>query len=284
MGTVRIRHYRIRKGRGYWEPTARMKAIGFRLTPLGPDGPEAWLKAERLNCQWDQTRKDGAEVETYGHGTLGWLHEQYRTMGAWAKKEVRTREEWELAWDVIKPVFADLPVGAIDFKACDTFYTELGKAYTLHKQHRVFKIFRALMEVAIGFQLIDTNPTHRIENTAPKSRKAIWSDAEAAQLRDIAWEMGYRGLSVAIAVAYDTQMAPVDVRLLTLAVRVQHSQGVYFETARAKTHRKVIATLSKETEALLDRYLAGLAIFIPRDQPFIRNRLRPRVFKGHAGR
>lgn len=43
-------------------------------------------------------------------------------------------------------------------------------------------------------------------------------------------------------------------------------------TARAKTRRKVIATLSKETETLLDRYLAGLGIVIPRDQPFIRNR------------
>ena len=71
-------------------------------------------------------------------------------MGVWTNKEVRTREEWELAWNIIKPVFADLPVSKIDFPTCDTFYTELGKRYTLHKQHRVFKIFRALMEVAIG--------------------------------------------------------------------------------------------------------------------------------------
>ena len=137
---------------------------------------------------------------------------------------------------------------SINFQACDAFYTELGKAYSLHKQHRIFKIFRALMEVAIGFQLIDTNPTYKIANSAPRGRKAIWFEAEVAQLRDTAWNIGYRGLAVAIAIAYDTQMAPVDVRLFTLAIRRAHDRdGVYFETARTKTARDVIATISKQT-------------------------------------
>ena len=181
MGRVRIRHYRVRKGRGYWEPTATMKAAGFRLMPLGPDGPEAWAKAERLNDEWDKHRESGGKAAVYANGTLGWLFDQYRTMGVWAKKEVRTREEWELAWEVIRPVFADVRVELIDFPACDAFYTGLGERFSLHKQHRVFKIFRALMEVAIGFQLIDTNPTHKIANTAPKGRKEIWSEARGCR-------------------------------------------------------------------------------------------------------
>ena len=272
MGTVRIRHYRVRKGRGYWEPTAKMKALGFRVSPLGPDGPEAWAKAERLNSEWDLARKSGTPVATYEHGTLGWLHQKYRTMDVWAKKEARTREEWDLAWRVIQPVFADVRADAIDFPACDAFYTELGRAFSLHKQHRVFKIFRALLEVAIGFRLIAANPTHKIANSAPKGRKAIWYEDEVATLRDRAWEMGYRGLAVAIAIAYDTQMAPVDVRQLTGSMRVTDGQGVYFETARAKTSRDVIATLSNDTVARIDAYIAGLGFSLPPDQPFIRNR------------
>jgi len=277
MGTVRIRHYRVRKGRGYWEPTAKMKAAGFRVTPLGPNGPDAWAKAEQLNAEWDKTRAgDGAAVETFHEGTLGWLFHRYRELGVWEKKAVRTREEWELAWSVIKPVFGDVPVKSIDFPACDMFYVKLGERYSLHKKHRVFKIFRALLEVAIGFQLIDTNPTHKIANSAPKGRKAIWYENEINHLRDKAWELGYSGLAVAIAVAYDTQMAPVDVRLLTPEMRARDAHGSYFKTARAKTERDVIATLSIATEKLLDRYLASLGCVIPRDQPFIRNR------SGHA--
>ncbi len=264
MGSVRIRHYRIRKGRGYWEPTAQMKAAGFRLMPVGPDGPEAWARAERLNREWDAARKGLTEEET--------LRSTPRSAGsslntaAWAcglQKRPRTREEWELAWRVIEPVFADVRTGAIDFPACDTFYAELGRAFSLHKQHRVFKIFRALLEVAIGFRLITTNPTHKIANSAPKGRKAIWYDAEVDKLRAAAWEMGYRGLAVAVAIAYDTQMAPVDVRKLTLGMRRPDAHGVYFETARAKTNREVIATLSKEPESLLEQYLANLGFTLP---------------------
>jgi hypothetical protein len=77
---------------------------------------------------------------------------------------------------------------------------------------------------------------------------------------------------VAIAIAYDTQLAPIDVRLLTTRMRVVDHEGVYFETARAKTGRKALATISKDTELLVERYLTGLPFAVPADEPFIRNR------------
>jgi hypothetical protein len=56
MGKVRIRHYRIRKGRAYWEPAPKMRAVGFKVIALGPDGPDAWKQAERMNAEWDKAR------------------------------------------------------------------------------------------------------------------------------------------------------------------------------------------------------------------------------------
>ena len=241
VGTVRIRLYRVRKGRGYWEPTARMKAAGFRLTALGPDGPEAWGQAERLNAAWDKARRNDSRAASFEPDTLGWLFEQYRHTGVWAAKAPRTREEWELAWRTIGPVFGDLLVAKINFRACDAFYTELGKTFSLHGKHRVFKILRALLEVAIAFQLIGENPTHRIANSAPKGRSAIWYETEVTALRDKAWDMGFHGLSVAIAVCYDTAMAPVDVRLLTLAMQRRQNRDV-----TSKRHvRRPLATSSR---------------------------------------
>jgi hypothetical protein len=263
MGKVRIRHYRIRKGRAYWEPTAKMKAVGFQVIALGPNGSDA---------EWDKARAARCAVEVYEQGTVGWLFDEYRKMGVWRRKEARIREEWEAAWTIIKPVFADVLVSEINILACDEFYTGLEKKFSLHKKHRVFKIFRALLEVAIGFKLISTNPTHKIANSAPKGRSAIWAEPEIASLRNKAWDLGDHGLAVAIAVAHDTQLAPVDVRLLTLGMRARDGQGVYFETARAKTGRKALATISKGTELLIERYLADLVFVLPADQPFIRNR------------
>jgi hypothetical protein len=227
-----------------------------------------------MNAEWDKARTSGNAVEHYERGTVGWLFREYRKMGVWGKKEPRTREEWEAAWTVIKPVFADVLVSEIDFPACDEFYAGLVKKFSLHKKHRVFKIFRARLEIAIVFGLICKNPSLKIANTAPKGRSAIWSEPEIVALRDKAWELGYRGLAVAIAVAHDTQLSPVDVRGLTLGMRAADRHGVYFETSlsSAKTSRKALATISKATELLIARYLAGLAFVLPADQPFIRNR------------
>jgi hypothetical protein len=249
-----------------------MKARGFRVLPLGPDGPEAWEKAEKLNAQWDAERKGQAAKRTWPDGTLGWLFDQYRKTNEWARKKPRTREEWDLAWKVIEPVFADIPVASIDYPTCDAFYAELDRSFSLHKKHRVFKILRALLEIGIAFKLIKENPTHRIANSAPAGRKEIWYEPEVKALIAKAKELGYRGLALAIAIAYDTQMQPVDVRQLTLAMKRRDENGVWFETKRGKTERDVYATLSKETEEHLNCYLAELPFAVPDDQPFIRNR------------
>jgi hypothetical protein len=262
-----------------------MRPFGFKVMALGPDGPEAWAKAERMNAEWDKARAAGASaVEHYERDTLGWLYHEYRKTGVWGKKEPRTREEWEDAWTVIKHAFADQQVADIDFSSCDSFYTGLEKAFSLHRRHHIFKIFRALHEIAIVFGLISKNPSLKIANTAPKGRSEIWSEPEIVALRGRAWDLGYHGLAVAIAVAHDTQLSPVDVRGLTLGMRRTDSQGVYFETSRAKTSRKAFATISKATELLIERYLAGLAFVLPVDQPFIRNRSGHVYTNGHARR
>jgi hypothetical protein len=38
----KIRHYVMKRGKGFWQPTKKMKALGFGPAPCGPDGPGAW--------------------------------------------------------------------------------------------------------------------------------------------------------------------------------------------------------------------------------------------------
>lgn len=143
---------------------------------------------------------------------------------------------------MIEPVFADIPVASIDYPARDAFHAELDRSFSLHKKHRVFKILRALFEIAKAFNLIKENPTSRIVNSAPAGRKEIWYEPEVKALIAEAKRQGYDGLSLAIAIAYDTQMQPGDVRQLTLAMKRRDENGVWFETKRGKTERDVYAT------------------------------------------
>ena len=80
-----------------------MRVAGFRLVPLETPDPDAWAHAERLNAQCTGGKRPSA----YRH-------------------RVTSRDV-----PPIKPVFADVPVAAIDFQSCDTFYTLLGERFSL---------------------------------------------------------------------------------------------------------------------------------------------------------
>ena len=60
MTRVKIRHYVVKGRKAFWQPTKKMKAAGFGPVPCGPDGPDAWARAEEWNRRWDQTRTGAA--------------------------------------------------------------------------------------------------------------------------------------------------------------------------------------------------------------------------------
>lgn len=276
MGTIKIRFLVIQKGRAYWQPTKTMRAAGFQRRPLGPPGPDAWAEAERLNAAWDASRRGQEQPSApVVPGSFRDVFDRYRRLGVWASKKPRTREEWIYVWGIIEPVWADVPMADVDAELVDRFYTRIHSAYSLHKAHRVMKIFRAMLEVGVAMKVITDNPTLIVENKAPAGRSQIWSQDEVMLLAACSWHCGFHGLSVAIRIAYDTQLSPVDVRLLTPAQRRADPGGTYFDTARAKSGKRALGTVSAETEALLDRYLAGLAaggITILDTAPLIRHR------------
>jgi hypothetical protein len=60
MGRVKIPYYVVVKGRGYWRPHPRMRALGFQIVRCGADGPEAWAIAAEWNARWQAVRKGDA--------------------------------------------------------------------------------------------------------------------------------------------------------------------------------------------------------------------------------
>jgi hypothetical protein len=121
---VKIRHYVVKRRKGFWQPTAKMKAVGFGSVPCGPDGPRAWAIAEEWNRRWDQTRtgmapspamasaqnlsfENSEELTVYPSRSLGEGFRKYRQTEEWARKAPRTREDWWRGWKRIKPIFGD---------------------------------------------------------------------------------------------------------------------------------------------------------------------------------
>ena len=84
--------------------------------------------------------------------------------------------------------------------------------------------------------------------------------------------MGYHGLAALLAVAWDTQLAPIDCRRLTPAQMIRSGQRVTFAVERAKTGAAALGTLCPRTQRLLAAYIDGLGAEPIPDAPLLRNR------------
>lgn len=263
MGKVKVRYYSVRKGRGYWQPTPAMRALGFRPMPCGPDGPSAWKRAEKLNAAWD-ARSDQTETqsaipqrETWPTGSIGEAFDVYRGTNEWAKKAPRTREDWERAWKYIKPIFGRFPPTLVTMPTISEWRQGIEDGVSLREAHRALKIWRALWKVmaALKYCDLEKDPSLAVVNTEPKGRNQTWTEGEAVRLVKRALRMRYYGLAAALACMWDGAVAPVDVRTLTLGQKRDDDKGTWFDIVRGKTGRDGVLTLSKRSEKLLRWYM-----------------------------
>ena len=113
MTRIKLRYYVIKRGKGFWQPTPKIKAHGFASVPCGVDGPDAWKIVEIWNNRWDAPRRgdvpspamaaatnlspdQAEELSIYPSRSLGEAFRRYRRTDEWQRKAPRTREDWWL--------------------------------------------------------------------------------------------------------------------------------------------------------------------------------------------
>lgn len=292
MGKVDIPYYVVRKGRGYWQPTRSMRALGFALARCGPDGPDAWRIAAEWNARWQAARRgetpppiastpgnlspeQAEEATVYPPRSLGEAFRRYRRTEEWrAGKKPATRTDWWRGWKRIKPVFGDVDPRTVTLEDISAWRCAIEDAVSRREAHRALKIWRALWKVsaAMGYCVRDEDPSLVVRNRAAKGRSTVWSEGEVVRLVKAAWRAGHRGLAAAMAVMWDTHLSPVDVRTLTAGQIARGPAGTTFFTARGKTGVPVGGVLSRRTARLLDVYLATLGATLHPDAQVFRTR------------
>jgi hypothetical protein len=142
---------------------------------------------------------------------------------------------------------------------CDpkTVTPELADTVSASEAHRLIKVWRALWKkmATFGFCELERDPSLLFANSAPAPRQAVWREGEIVRLVKVAWRQGYRGLAACMAVAWDSQLSPVDARTLKASQLQRDPIGWYFKLDRAKTGRGALATLSRRAERVLLAYM-----------------------------
>lgn len=276
MVDIRLKHYVVRKGRGYWLVTPKMRAYGFENVRCGVDGPGAWAVAKEWEERWQRARKglEAPRRKVYPKDSAGDGFERFRRTNEWQKKPPRTREDWDRGWAYIEPIFGDLPPARVSLEMLDQWYQRLTDRKGAGEAGRAMKTWRALYNVLAAMKLCPAgqDPSLAIRKTSVAGRTATWREGEAVRLVKAAWRAGYRGLACIIAIAWDTSFSPVDARTLTPDHAVAIGDDWAFRIGRGKTGEAAIGILSKRTQALVQAYLAGLPYDLIDHAPIFRTR------------
>lgn len=272
LAEIKLKHYVIRKGRhGYWVPTPKMRAMGFRLVPCGHDGPDAWATAAQWEHRYQHARKglEQAPKRVYPVGSIGDGFGRFRRTNEWEKKPKRTREDWERGWAFIEPIFGDNDPRTITFEMLDRWYARLIAAKGIGEAGRALKTWRALYNVLASLKLCTPghDPSLAIRKEGVKGRTQTWKEGEVVRLVKQAIRGGFGGLACIIAVAWDTGFAPIDSRTLTPAQAVTSGNDMAFAIDRAKTTEAAFGFVSRRTQRLVETYLASLAFDLHDDAP-----------------
>jgi hypothetical protein len=292
MGKIKLPYYTVVAGRGYWRPTRKMRGLGFHIVRCGPDGPGAWATAEEWNARWQAVRRgdspalldisklprDQAEATRYyPPGSVGAAFQVYIRTDEWAARAQLTRDKiWWPAWFRIREMWGDVAPDTITFTMMSKWRSMLVKKHGVDVAHKTIRVWRSLWKIMHGMKVARGNdPSTGIRNSSPNPRSQRWSEGEAVRLVKAAWRNGYRGLACIIAVAWDAQFSPVDIRTLAARHRVTSGGRLIFDRqadGRAKTGRPAIGTVSARTERLVTTYLASLQIDLHPDAILFRTR------------
>ena len=253
MTRIKLRYYVIKRGKGFWQPTPKIKAHGFASVPCGVDGPDAWKIVEIWNNRWDAARRgdvpspamaaatnlspdQAEELSIYPSRSLGEAFRRYRRTDEWQRKAPRTREDWWRAWRRIKPIFGDCDPRTVTLENLSAWRKAIQDTVSLREAHRAMKIWRAMWKVsaALGYCIRDADPSLGVRNTAAAGRSLTWTEGEAARLFKRAWRESYFGLAAAIAVAWDTQLSPGDVHALRASQLRRAASGAIFFAERGE--------------------------------------------------
>jgi hypothetical protein len=283
---VRPRYRVFKRGHWVWVPVRRMRKAGFDPVHLGAgyevDGVRYMSavdidRARALNTEWDRYRRGLPPLEPrpkYPSDSVGDGYERAMKLREQERKAkgIKWTTDWPRAWKWLEPLFGDADPKTVTPEQLLELRQLVASKVLDREAYQLIKTWRALWHkmATLGYCDKELDPSFLFTNPAPRPRKDVWSEGEAVRLVKQAWRSGYYGLAAVLAVAWDTQLWPVDVRGLSANQRRRDEKGTWFEVDRAKTGSDAFGTLSARTEYVLSGYLARIGVELV--GPIFRNR------------
>ena len=276
-------YYRPRNGRAFFElGRARAEKSGMRASyPLGKHGEDAKVYARELYneyCRAMMLPSTPPQVN-YKRGSLGHWFVRFKEKERFKKLSETTKKEYDDYWKYIGPALGNETLTKINPSQFERFHLAIEAEHGENVRWHTVKVARSIFNAAVKYHILERSPCLALQNTKPAPRTSYWLSQEVRHLISTAEQNGYVAMALGIRLAWETLMAPVDIRTLTLESLKNDGSGPYVETTRSKTGKPVYAVITKRLESDILAYAEALPVIIKPGTPFLRTTRSLAIYK-----
>lgn len=197
---VNIPYLRRKGGAYYWEPSRKVRALGFRAEPLGRDRGPAIDRALALNAQADEATRDTRSA-TPPAGTVARLVIQFQASERYKALSAGTRRDYDryLAW--VDEALGKLPAAALTRKVVKTYQGRIEAAKTRSVAAAAMRAFATFLSFVYDQGHLREHPGRQLGLAPAGERNTTWTDDQVRAFTEAALQEGYGSAALAVHMA-----------------------------------------------------------------------------------
>lgn len=252
MGEIRVKLPYVRqKASGlYWEPSRRLKALGFRPRALGSDIGKATVLATEINAEAELALSGEDATQPPREGSIKWLSAKFKLSRRWQKLAPATQRGYRQCLDRIETWAGDkfaVEITRRAVKAWQESMEERAPAFAA----ATLRVFRVLMVFAKdqGYQ-VSLDEFKRLDLHTAGGNSLPWEDWEISAYLDQAKRMGRPSMALALMLGVSLGQREGDVLALPRSAYVAAEGLIYLRQRKtgARVGIPVLPELRREIE------------------------------------
>lgn len=244
---VTLRYVRSTPSGFYWEPSRRLRALGFHPEKLGKDPVAAATRARELNAAVRREKEHPDSTRGWPPGSMGEVIEQWRQSDAWAKLAPKTRHGYDYCLRPIEKWCGQARPDAVTRKAIKAWQRALNKTHGKTMVTAILRVLRLVLNVALDEDLIKINPALKLRLASPGGNEEPWPREDIAKFCTKALEQGRPSLRLAALLMAGLGQRQGDVLRLS---RSRYDAGTFDITQSKRGRRVLIPVVPELREAI----------------------------------
>lgn len=249
--TLDIPYVRRTPSGWYWEPSRKLRRLGFTPHALGTDEVEAIRRAKELNARvFGEAAREPYQPPVRKE-TIAWIIKHcYLPSPQFTELADKTKIGYRRALLQIERWAGDQPARAVSRKAIKAWQRALEESTSRLSAAATLRVLRIVMGVALDEGIIQTNPALKLRLATPGERDRVWADAEVERFCTACVAMERRSIAMAVQLALWLGQRQADVLRLAWA-KIDLARGRVL-VKQQKVGRELLVPISPELRAWLD--------------------------------